>query len=126
MCYAASCTPTCGKCRPKRIVEVSCPECGAMDSRTREEYLILFDLPHRKSVLDRKIIERGGVDEPMCKMCHYPLMETYKHAVKAEPCHLQGVLCGFPCGRKDECGEDATPPCRTMVPLGKCEAGNEE
>lgn len=88
---------------------------------TREEYLILFDLPHRKCVLDRKILERGGVDDPLCKMCHHPLRRTYEHAVKAEPCHLQKIICGFPCGRKDERREDAAPPCRTMVPLGRYE-----
>ncbi len=123
MCYAASCNPACGKCRPKRIVEIACPECGAPNSITREEYLLLFDLPHRKSILDTKLIERGGIGTPSCKACGRDLTLAYEEAVNPAPCHLQRIICGFPCGRSIEPHKDDTPPCRTMVPLGKLEDG---
>ena len=119
MCYAASCNPLCGRCRPRRIVEVGCPQCGAPRSMTREEYLVYFGLPHRRSVLERKIEERGGAEAPRCESCGKDLTEAFRGAVAPAPCHLQRVICGFPCGRRDEPRKDGTPPCATMVPLGR-------
>lgn len=121
MCYAASCNPTCGRCRPKGIVEINCPECGMPNSMTREEYLLFFDLPHRKSILEKKMLERGGVGAPSCKACGRKLAEPFRRAIAPKPCNPQQVICGFPCGRSDEPREEGTPPCKTMVPLGKLE-----
>ncbi len=119
MCYAASCDPHCGQCRPKRIIEVTCPRCGSPHSLTREEYLICFNLPHQKSIMEKKMLERGRVGMPRCPSCSYDLAAEYEGAVPPEPCHLQQVICGFPCGRKNEARKENTPPCRTMVPLGR-------
>ena len=119
MCYAASCNPLCGNCRPKRIVEVPCPACSMPNSITREEYLILFDLPHRQSVLEKKIIERGGVKPPTCKACGADLLEAFRGAVQAAECKENRVICGFPCGRSEDPYREGAKPCPTMVPLGK-------
>lgn len=119
MCYAASCNPLCGQCRPKRIVEASCPQCGAPRSMTREEYLIYFDLPHRASVLERKMLERGGVETPRCESCGCDMTEAFRAAVQPAPCRLHRVICGFPCGRSAEPHKEGTPPCKTVVPLGR-------
>ena len=81
MCYAASCNPLCGDCRPKRIVQAHCPECGLLAEMSRDEYLIYFDLPHRKSVMEKKIIERGGVSTPTCTGCGVDLTEAFREAV---------------------------------------------
>lgn len=121
MCYAASCDPRCGQCRPKRIVEADCPRCGAPSSMTREEYLVYFELPHRASIMEKKMLERGGVGAPRCASCGCDLMKAFKAAVPPEPCRLQQVLCGFPCGRRNEPRKGDAPPCPTMVPLARLE-----
>lgn len=119
MCYASSCNPLCGDCRPKRIVQVECPRCGSNAQVTREEYLFLFDLPHRKSVMDRKIEERGGVPQPICQLCGADLLETFERAVVPAECKGNGVICGFPCGRRNDPPRAGARPCPTMVPVGK-------
>lgn len=119
MCYAASCNPLCGDCRPRRIVQARCPDCGFTNEMSRDEYLYLFELPHRKGVADQKIAERGGVEPPFCKACGAAMAEAFQAAVEPAECHSNRVICGFPCGRsKDPYREDARP-CPTMVPLGR-------
>lgn len=126
MCYAASCDPRCGKCRPRRIVEAACPACGHLGSITREEYLLLFDLPHKRNVMEEKIIERGGVEHPVCPMCGADLVETFRAAVVPKPCHVSRIVCGFPCGRCNEPFREGCLPCPTMVPVGKLPAEPED
>ena len=119
MCYASSCDPRCGKCKPKRLVEVACPDCGFMNSMSREEYLLFFNLPHKKNVLEKKILERGGVLAPACMMCGGGLTEAFEAAVQPRECQCNRVICGFPCGRSEEPYREGTLPCPTMVPVGK-------
>lgn len=119
MCYAASCNPLCGDCRPKRIVQVRCPECGAVAQMTRDEYLLYFDLPHRKSVLEQKIVERGGVPDPLCGQCGAALTEAFRAEIQPAECKSNRILCGFPCGRKSDPYREGSRGCPTMVPLGK-------
>lgn len=102
MCYPASCDPRCGKCRPRRIVEVDCPACGYCSSITREEFLVFFGLPHKRNVMEMKILEHGGVETPRCPMCGTDLSEVFRVAVPATPCRANRVVCGFPCGRCDD------------------------
>ena len=119
MCYAASCNPLCGQCRPKRIVQITCPHCGAPNEITREEFLNLFQLPHKVSLLERKMLERGEIPEPVCISCGTDLREAYAAAAPPAPCHVSRIICGFPCGRRNEPNRDDAPPCPTMVPLGR-------
>lgn len=119
MCYAASCNPRCGNCRPKRIVDAVCPECHFPNEMSREEYLLYFDLPHTKSIIEEKIIERGGPAKPVCKSCGRDLTEAFRAAVTPRPCHENRVICGFPCGRADGPYREGSLPCPTMVPLGE-------
>lgn len=126
MCYAASCDPRCGLCRPRRIVEADCPRCGAPHVMTREEYLVYFELPHRPSIMEKKMLERGAVEAPRCTSCGYDLEEVFEVAVSPEPCSLQQVLCGFPCGRRNESRREDTSPCQTMVPLARLENPDDE
>lgn len=119
MCYAASCNPTCGKCRPKRIVEAPCPSCGAVGTIGREEFLLLFDLPHRKNVMDEKIIERGGPAAPSCKFCGADMAEAFRKAVEPLPCEKSRIVCGFPCGGRMEPYREGAARCVHMVPVGK-------
>jgi hypothetical protein len=117
MCYAASCNPTCGKCRPKRIIQASCPVCGKTEEMTREEYLLFFNLPHRRNVMDRKIIEEGGPSTPRCAMCGADMTALFKEAVKPLPCRKSRVVCGYPCGGCNEPYREGAMPCAQMVPL---------
>lgn len=126
MCYAASCNPSCGQCRPKRIFTVHCPDCGAPREVTREEYLILFDLPHRKNPIERKLIERGAGETPYCKGCGRDLTETVRGAIVPAPCRAQRILCGFPCGRSSEPEREGAMPCPTMVPLQRLDISHQE
>lgn len=119
VCYAASCDPRCGKCRPKRIVETKCPVCGHLCSITREEYLLLFDLPHKRNVMEEKILEHGGVERPVCSMCGSDMKEAFRVSVSPKPCRANRVVCGFPCGRSDDPYKEGRLPCTTMVPVGK-------
>ena len=86
---------------------------------SREEYLLFFDLPHRKNILEQKILERGGVSEPACSMCGESLVDAFDAAIVSRECSLSRVVCGFPCGRCDEPYREGAPPCPTMVPVGK-------
>lgn len=122
MCYAASCDPRCGKCRPRRIVEAACPACGHRASITREEFLILFDLPHKRNVMEGKLLERGGVERPACPVCGTDMMDAFRAAVPPKPCRANRVVCGFPCGRCDDPFKEGRLPCPTMVPVGKLPA----
>ena len=119
MCYAASCNPLCGDCRPKRIVQTHCPECGLLAEMSRDEYLIYFELPHRKSVMEKKIIERGGVAVPKCAGCGADLTEAFDAAIQPAECRSNRIVCGFPCGRKNDPYREGSRGCPTMVPLGK-------
>ena len=119
MCYASSCNPLCGNCRPKRIVQVVCPSCGFSNEITRDEYLIMFGLPHKQSVLEKKILERGGVARPACSACGEDLLEVFRNAIVPAECIGNRVICGFPCGRKDDPYREGAMPCPTMVPVGK-------
>ena len=119
MCYAASCNPLCGDCRPKRIVQVHCPECGLLAEMSRDEYLIYFELPHRKGIMGKKIIERGGVSTPRCAGCGIDLTEAFREAVQPAECKSNRIICGFPCGRKNDPYREDSRACPTMVPLGK-------
>ena len=119
MCYAASCNPSCGQCRPKRIFTVNCPDCGAPREITREEYLILFDLPHRKNLVERKRLERGPVETPRCRGCGRDLTESVRAAITPADCLNQKIVCGYPCGRASEPAREQALPCPTIVPLRK-------
>lgn len=115
MCYA--CNPTCGRCRPKRTISVECPTCAAPASLRREEYLLLFDLPHEKNVLEQRLLERGGVSAPVCRVCGGKLTEAFRRAVVPAACKQNGIMCGYPCGRCDEPPEPGAPLCPYAVPL---------
>ena len=119
MCYAASCNPTCGKCRPKRIILAQCEQCGTECSLCREEYLLLFNLPHKANVMEKKIIERGGAVMPHCKTCGEDMTETFRKAVEPLPCSKSQIICGFPCGGRIEPHRDGIPQCPNMVPVGR-------
>ena len=86
---------------------------------TREEFLIDFDLPHRQSIMEKKLLERGNITQPQCRSCGEDLSEEYQNAVPPAPCLNQQVICGFPCGRSIEPKTAETVPCPTVVPLGK-------
>jgi len=86
---------------------------------SRDEYLVFFELPHRKSVMGKKIVERGGVAAPKCAGCGASLVETFREAVQPAPCHSNRIVCGFPCGRKNDPYREGSRGCPTMVPLDK-------
>lgn len=69
--------------------------------------------------------ERGMVPKPICESCNADLEEAYKKAIQAKDCHLQGIICGFPCGRCEEAFNPDAQKCQTMVPLGKLEDPNK-
>lgn len=118
MCYA--CNPSCGLCKPKRVISVSCPACEAPFSLRREEYLLCFEMPHRLSVLERKMMEKGGVPEPVCRECGTDLRECFRQMMPPRECLRQGILCGYPCGRSGEAPTGADdPPCPFQVPLAR-------
>lgn len=119
MCYA--CNPECGRCKPKRIVAVSCPSCGAPATLRREEHLLLFGLPHRRNMLEERLLRRGGVAAPSCKLCGQGLVEAFRQAVAPAICRRFGIVCGYPCGRNDEDPQPGVAQCPFMVPLGKLE-----
>lgn len=116
MCYACS---SCGLCKPKRVISIMCPACGAPHTLKREEFLLLFDLPHRLNVLEKHMLERGGVPDPVCSVCGTTLTETFDAAVTPRPCKSSGIVCGYPCGRSEEEPDADAAPCPFQVPLGK-------
>lgn len=120
MCYA--CNPSCGRCRPKRVISIECPQCGAPHSLKREEFLLLFDLPHNLSILEKKMIERGGVAAPVCETCGADLADAYRSAMPPAPCRRYGIICGYPCGRSGEEPESGQSDCAFMVPMQAIEA----
>lgn len=119
MCYAGNCNPECGTCSPKKIVAVECPTCGARNTIRREEYLHHFELPHRKSIMEEKMLEKGLDYSMSCVSCGENLESVYKDAVRPQPCVRLGIVCGFPCGRCIEEPNGSNERCGTMVPLGK-------
>ena len=114
MCYA--CNPQCGRCKPRRSVSVNCPVCKAVNSMRREEFLLLFELPHRKNALESKLLERGGVAEPTCALCGEALRDTFEAAVTPRECTRIGIVCGYPCGLVDQ-PPQSIEKCPFMVPL---------
>ena len=86
---------------------------------TREEYLNIYNLPHRKSILEKKLLEGGKITPPRCKECGCDLIEVMKPLVEPAPCRANRVICGYPCGRRDEPYREGAKPCPTMVPLKK-------
>lgn len=86
---------------------------------SREAYLIVFGLPHRQTILEKKMLERGGVMPPVCAICGADLHDAFEAAVQPTACTRNRIICGYPCGRHvEEYCEDAGP-CPHMVPLGK-------
>lgn len=92
-------------------------DCGAECSITREEYLLLFKLPHKKTVLEKKLLEKGKVTMPVCSHCGADLTEAFRRAVEPAPCTRSGVVCGFPCGARTEPYREGALPCPQMVPV---------
>lgn len=86
---------------------------------TREEFLIVFDLPHRQNIVEKKLRERGTMPQPICRSCGQDLKSEYQAAVPPSPCLNQQVICGFPCGRSVDPKTADTVPCPTVVPLGR-------
>ena len=121
MCYASSCNPRCGDCRPKRIIDAACPECGAGNEMTREAYLNVFGLPHKKTILEKKMLERGDVKPPVCAICGADLFDAFKAAVQPAACMRSRIICGYPCGRHVEEYREDAGHCPHMVPVGKLE-----
>lgn len=119
MCYAGNCNPECDTCSPKQILAVQCPRCGARNTLKREEYLYHFDLPHKKSIMEQKMLEKGLEYSVSCVFCGADLEQVYKDAVEPKECKRMGILCGFPCGRHKEEPNGTNERCNTMVPLGK-------
>lgn len=115
MCYA--CNPMCGRCKPKRAVSVTCPRCGAPASLKREEYLLLFDLPHEKNILERRMEANGGVERPVCEVCGADLVPAFRAAVEPAECGPAQIVCGYPCGRAAEAFDPQAAPCPFRVPL---------
>ena len=124
MCYASSCNPTCGKCRPRRIIEAPCPQCTTHCEVTREEYLNAFNIPHKQSILDRKLLEHGPVPMPTCRTCGASLEPALENAVTPLPCTRSHIVCGWPCGLHTEQAPSSTYSCPNAVPLAPFE-GNE-
>lgn len=119
MCYAGNCNPECGTCRPKRLVVIDCPICGARNSIQREEFLHHFGLPHRMSIMEKKMLERGMDYSMECISCGHDLTQDYKDSISPKPCKRVVIVCGFPCGRCVEEPTGANGSCNTAVPLGR-------
>jgi len=122
MCYASSCNPRCGDCRPKRIVDATCPECGMPAEMSREQYLVVYKLLHKPSIIEKKMLERGEIAEPTCKFCGTNLTETFRGVIQPAPCTRSRIVCGFPCGRRTEPRIEGVPQCPHMVPVGKLDS----
>ena len=119
MCYASSCQPLCGKCKPPRLKAAHCPECGQENYIGREEFLILTELPHRENLIEKKLMERGGVEWPVCTGCGTDLEDAFRAAVVPLACTRSAITCGWPCGLHVEPRQKTGNPCPNMVPLGK-------
>ncbi len=117
MCYAGSCNPACGKCRPRRILEVACPACGEQNQITREEYLLVTRMPHEPNIIERKLLERGRVEPPRCSRCGAELLKAYQEKYPPLPCTKCNIICGFPCGQRVTPYDPATSRCPAKVPL---------
>lgn len=130
MCWG--CSPYCGKCKPAPIIPVVCPTCGKALMVTREEYLRVFGLPHRGSDAARRAAlaagpgstgrEKGALDDdgvPRCKRCGRDLTAELGSEVDPAPCRRSGIICGYPCGRRDEDPVRGAKRCETMVPVGR-------
>ena len=117
MCYASSCNPECGRCKPRRIVRIRCPKCAASCTVGREEYLIASGLPHKRNIIEEKILERGGPGELRCETCGAPLIDTFREAVTPLPCTFSGIVCGYPCGNHTSKPPRSGHRCPNMVPL---------
>lgn len=117
MCYAGNCNPECGQCRPKRLLVISCPNCGARCAVTREQYLNHFDLPHKKDIMEIKALERGLDLGMSCKACGADIEGAFRAAMPEKVCKRMGVVCGYPCGRADEEPTDTNAVCNTCVPM---------
>ena len=118
MCYA--CNPQCGTCKPKKIVAAPCKFCGTEVALKREEFLVLFDLPCRDTILIRKLREKG-VDVPRCSTCGNDASDALCEAMPPAPCTRSRIVCGFPCGRRNDPCEEGAAPCPFMVPVEKLE-----
>jgi hypothetical protein len=88
----------------------------------REQYLVIYDLPHKPSIIEKKMLQRGDICAPVCKFCGEDLTETFRGVVEPAPCTRSRIVCGFPCGRRHEPHIDGVPQCPHMVPVGKIQA----
>lgn len=86
---------------------------------TRDEYLIRSGLPHKRSIMEKKMIERGETEAILCDACGADLIETFRREIEPLPCTRSQVICGFPCGRRNEAHVEGVMPCPHMVPVGK-------
>ena len=65
------------------------------------------------------MVERGEIHLPVCDYCGYDLLDTFREVVQPAPCTRSRIICGFPCGRRNESHIDGVPQCPHMVPVGK-------
>lgn len=119
MCYTSSCDPRCGKCIPKKVVDLLCPECCSLNLISRESFLNTFELPHKRTLAEEGSFQRDGSSEPVCRQCGADLRETLRAAVEPQECQRSRIVCAYPCGRRNEPFVDDGQPCEHMVPLSR-------
>jgi len=114
MCEA--CMPMCGACKPAKIVIVLCPVCGKGTMVSREDCLLHLKRPFKGA---RSAESSGGGGPILCKHCAADLGEEVERAIQPLPCKYSGIVCGYPCGKRDRERSPDDPPCGSQVPMGR-------
>lgn len=115
MCWG--CRPTCDNCKPPLYFYVSCPSCDYPHKVTREEYLLLMNYPHRRSAEEKDKTPEQIIQGLVCTHCGCDLSGNVKGCIEPKPCIQSNVLCGYPCGQRNQVYDIHAKRCEKMVPL---------
>ena len=117
MCWG--CKATCNNCKPAEQLYATCPECGFPNGFTRDQFLMYYNLPHRKSDKEVEIRKSWNGTVPACEKCGADMTQTLRDEVTPAACVQSHIICGYPCGQRKVPLPPGRKPCTKMVPLAR-------
>ena len=109
------CSQMCDKCKPAERRAFVCGSCGKATILSRGD--CLYALGYWKAAKPEG--ERASGDEGTrrfsCRHCGASLADAVREAVRPLPCRYSGIVCAYPCRRRDRSRGAADAPCRKQV-----------
>ncbi|RDB63359.1 hypothetical protein C1878_05750 [Gordonibacter sp. 28C] len=109
------CSQMCDKCKPAERKAFVCGACGKATILSRGDCLYALGYWKAPKPKAGHAPDDGAASRFSCRHCGADLADAVREVVRPQPCRYSGIVCAYPCGRRDRPRGGADAPCRKQV-----------